>query len=160
AEAGQKPRVAGVARDITLNKRAEQQQQLLIAELNHRVKNTLAIVQSIASHTHHSAVTTADFVKSFTSRLQALSQAHDVLTQTNGSGVSLRQVVDAALSPFAGVGSATSRVTVKGPEVWMAANTAVTLTLAFHELATNATKYGAFSNETGRVDIAWNAEPA
>jgi len=156
---GQKPRIAGIARDITESKRAERQRELLIAELNHRVKNTLAIVQSIATHTHHTAAAPIDFVKSFTSRLQALSRAHDILTQTHWKGASLRQVVDAAIGPFAGIGNAPGRVTASGPEVWIAANTAVTLTLAFHELATNATKYGALSNDAGRIAINWKAQP-
>ena len=160
AKPGQKPRVAGLARDVTENKRSERQRELLVAELNHRVKNTLAIVQSIAAHTRKSAATPMDFERAFTSRLQALAQAHDLLTQTYWKGVSLRQAIETALRPFAVVGSMTTRVTARGPEVRIAANTAVTLTLALHELATNATKYGALSNADGRIAVMWKAEPA
>jgi PAS domain S-box-containing protein len=159
-EVGQNPRIAGIARDITDGKRAEQHRELLIAELNHRVKNTLAVVQSLASHTRHAAVTPDDFDKAFNSRLDALAQAHDLLTQSHWKGAILKHVIDAALRPFAGAGNLLDRVSAHGPDVWIAANTAVTLTLAFHELATNAAKYGALCNDSGRIAVTWSAEPA
>jgi PAS domain S-box-containing protein len=159
-QAGQKRRIAGFARDITESKRTEQQRNLLIGELNHRVKNTLAIVQSIASHSRQAALSPDEFHQAFTSRLHALAEAHDLLTQTHWKGALLQQVIDAALKPFAGNENALGRISANGPVVWIAANTAVTLTLAFHELATNATKYGALSNDNGRIDVAWTPEPA
>src|SRR5262249_31808698 len=129
------------------------------AELNHRVKNTLAIVQSIASHSRQAALSPDEFHKAFTSRLHALAEAHDLLTQTHWKGALLQQVIDAALKPFAGNERALDRISANGPVVWIAANTAVTLTLAFHELATNATKYGALSNDNGRIDVVWTPDP-
>jgi len=160
AEANHGPRVAGLARDVTEAKRAEQQRELLIGELNHRVKNTLALVQALAAHTRHAAVSPTDFEQAFTSRLHALGHAHDLLTQTHWKGTSLHQVIETALAPFSVYGSSQARVEVEGPQVWLNSNTAVTLTLAFHELATNAAKYGALSTNKGRVDIFWEARPA
>ena len=160
AEASVGPRVAGLARDVTEAKRAEQQRELLIGELNHRVKNTLALVQALAAHTRHAAISPTDFEQAFTSRLHALGHAHDLLTQTHWKGTSLHQVIETALAPFSVYGSSQARVEVEGPQVWLNSNTAVTLTLAFHELATNAAKYGALSANQGRVKIFWEAQPA
>ena len=160
AEANHGPRVAGLARDVTEAKRAEQQRELLIGELNHRVKNTLALVQALAAHTRHAAVSPTDFEQAFTSRLHALGHAHDLLTQTHWKGTSLHQVIETALAPFSVYGGSQARVEVKGPQVWLNSNTAVTLTLAFHELATNAAKYGALSTNKGRVNIFWETQPA
>ena len=160
AEATHGPRVAGLARDVTETKRAEQQRELLIGELNHRVKNTLALVQALAAHTRHAAVSPTDFEQAFTSRLHALGHAHDLLTQTHWKGTSLHQVIETALAPFSVYGGSQARVEVKGPQVWLNSNTAVTLTLAFHELATNAAKYGALSTNKGRVNIFWETQPA
>jgi two-component sensor histidine kinase len=160
AEPGHGPRVAGLARDVTEAKRAEQQRELLIGELNHRVKNTLALVQALAAHTRHAAVSPTDFEQAFTSRLHALGHAHDLLTQTHWKGTSLHQVIETGLAPFSVYDASQSRVEVSGPQVWLNSNTAVTLTLAFHELATNAAKYGALSSNKGRVKIFWAAQPA
>jgi PAS domain S-box-containing protein len=153
----EKPRVAGLARDITVSKLAEQHRNLLINELNHRVKNTLAIVQAIASHTRN-ATSPRDFETAFTARLEALAKAHDLLTRSHWNGTTLKEAIDTALSPFLGA-EATHRISASGPKVWLAPNIAVMLALAFHELATNATKYGALSDERGRVNISWKAEP-
>jgi PAS domain S-box-containing protein len=160
AEPSHGPRVAGLARDVTEAKRAEQQRELLIGELNHRVKNTLALVQALAAHTRHAAASPTDFEQAFTSRLHALGHAHDLLTQTHWKGTSLHQVIETALAPFSVYGGSEARVEVNGPQVWLNSNTAVTLTLAFHELATNAAKYGALSTNQGRVNIFWEAQPA
>jgi PAS domain S-box-containing protein len=160
AETDDGRRVAGLARDVTEAKRAEQQRELLIGELNHRVKNTLALVQALAAHTRHAAVSPSDFEQAFTSRLHALGHAHDLLTQTHWKGTSLHQVIETALAPFSVYGSSQARVEVSGPQVWLNSNTAVTLTLAFHELATNAAKYGALSTNKGHVKIFWQAQPA
>jgi PAS domain S-box-containing protein len=160
AEAWEGRRVAGLARDVTEAKRAEQQRELLIGELNHRVKNTLALVQALAAHTRHAAVSPSDFEQAFTSRLHALGHAHDLLTQTHWKGTSLHQVIETALAPFSVYDNSQTRVRVNGPQVWLNSNTAVTMTLAFHELATNAAKYGALSTNKGRVEIFWSAQPA
>jgi two-component sensor histidine kinase len=153
-------RIAGLARDITLAKRADQHRDLMIGELNHRVKNTLALVQSLATQTGHSVASLEEFKKSFTTRLHALAAAHDLLTDTNWGGTTLHHVIQTAVAPFAAREGRTGQIGIHGPTVWLNSNTAITLALAFHELVTNAAKYGALSIETGRVSISWVASPA
>jgi PAS domain S-box-containing protein len=153
-------RVAGLARDVTLAKRADQQRDLMIGELNHRVKNTLALVQSLATQTLHSADSLEEFEKAFTTRLHALAAAHDLLTDTNWVGTTLHHVIKTAVAPFAMREGRTAHIDIAGPDVWLNSNTAITLALAFHELITNAAKYGALSIESGRVTISWVAKPA
>jgi two-component sensor histidine kinase len=131
----------------------EQERQTWIAgELNHRVKNTLAIVQTIARQTFRDE--RADPVASaeFSARLQALAGAHDLLLAGAWSAVDLRQMITLAVSPFA----PSDRVTMEGPDLELSPQGALTLTLAFHELATNATKYGALSMSDGQVLIHWD----
>ena len=152
-------RVAGLARDVTLAKRADQQRDLMIGELNHRVKNTLALVQSLATQTGHSAVSLEEFEKAFTTRLRALAAAHDLLTDTNWEGTTLDHVIKTAVAPFTVREGRTAHIDIAGPAVWLNSNTAITLALAFHELITNAAKYGALSIESGRVAISWAANP-
>lgn len=139
-------------RDISAEKRAQKQQQLLINELNHRVKNTLAIVQSLAQQSLREEMGPGEARRSFESRLAALSAAHDVLTQNNWEAASIRQLVGETIAPFDGE---PKRFEVEGEDLPLAPETAVTLALAVHELATNAAKYGALSAAEGRVRIAW-----
>jgi PAS domain S-box-containing protein len=152
-------RVAGLARDVTQAKRADQQRDLMIGELNHRVKNTLALVQSLATQTGHTAVSLEEFEKAFTTRLHALAAAHDLLTDTNWEGTTLHHVIKTAVAPFTAREGITTHIDIAGPTVWINSNTAITLALAFHELVTNAAKYGALSIDTGRVKISWMATP-
>lgn len=142
---------AKIARDITERKRAEEQRNLLINELNHRVKNTLATVQSLALQTLRNTERSEDARKVFDARLSALSRAHDVLTAENWEGANLREVVARALEAFSG-----DRVRVDGPEVRLTPRQALALSIALHELATNAAKYGALSNGRGTVDVRWS----
>jgi PAS domain S-box-containing protein len=130
-------------------RKAEEAKELLVSESRHRIKNTLAIVQAIASQTLRR--TQVDDLQSFVARLHALSEAHEVLTSENWDWASLRDVVGRALKPFQVKG----RFSVRGPVVWVPAKTSLTLTLCLHELATNAAKYGALSNGSGRVHITW-----
>jgi len=153
-------RIAGLARDITQAKHADQQRDLMIGELNHRVKNTLALVQSLAAQTGHTAASFEEFEKAFTTRLHALAAAHDLLTDTNWEGTTLHHVIKTAVAPFTVREGRTAHIDIGGPTVWLNSNTAITLALAFHELVTNAAKYGALSIETGRVAISWVANPA
>src|SRR5262249_54862335 len=153
-------RVAGLARDVTLAKRADQQRDLMIGELNHRVKNTLALVQSLATQTGHSAASLEEFEEAFTTRLHALAAAHDLLTDTNWGGTTLHHVIKTAVAPFAAREGRAAHIGINGPTVWLNSNTAITLALAFHELVTNAAKYGALSIGAGRVTISWAASPA
>ncbi|QPC86961.1 PAS domain S-box protein [Mesorhizobium sp. NBSH29] len=140
--------------DITERKKAEEQQKLLIDELNHRVKNTLAIVQSLASQTAKNSNSIQSFTHSFSDRLQALSQAHDLLAKTGWAHASLVDVVSLTLKPFKG------EVLADGPTMAIAPAAALSLTMVLHELATNAAKYGALSQDTGKVTVAWEIVPA
>src|SRR5262249_28168214 len=137
-----------IARDITERRRAQEQQKLLLGEIMHRVKNTLATVQAIASQTLRRAP--ADERSAFTARLHALSKAHDLLTSDTWDRASLRAIVSSALAPFQ-----RQRVVLDGPDVSLDARKSLHLTLAIHELATNAVKYGALSNGGGQVRLHW-----
>lgn len=146
----------GVFDDITERKRAEQQQQLLISELNHRVKNTLAITQSIASLTWRATQDPLLFNEAFSARLRALAHAHSLLTACSWQGVLLRELVLTALEPFQ---SQEKAIDVDGPQVVIKPEVAVTLSLVLHELATNAAKHGALSTADGRLTIRWQFDP-
>jgi PAS domain S-box-containing protein len=158
-DTGSRMRVAGLARDVTQAKRADQQRDLMIGELNHRVKNTLALVQSLATQTGHTAASLEEFETAFTTRLHALAAAHDLLTDTNWEGTTLHHVIKTAVAPFTAREGRIAHIDIAGPTVWLNSNTAITLALAFHELVTNAAKYGALSTDTGRVTISWVANP-
>ena len=146
---------AKIARDITERKRTEALQQLLLEELNHRVKNTLAIIQAMANQSLRHAKSPSDFVSGFSGRVQALARAHDVLTQTKLQGADVLQLVrDQVLLGGAG----DIRVDCRGPAVMLDAQTAVHLALVLHELATNARKYGALSAPWGACP--WNGRSA
>ncbi|HEX4159871.1 MAG TPA: PAS domain S-box protein [Rhizomicrobium sp.] len=134
--------------DVTARKQAEESQQMLVGELQHRVRNTLATIQAIASQTLQSA--TAEERKSFSGRILALANAHDVLTSDNWERAPLRHVVDRALAPFQ-----KERIAVTGPDVPLGARNALLTAMVLHELATNALKYGALSNGTGQVCLDW-----
>ena len=134
---------------------AEQRQRLLINELNHRVKNTLATVQAIAFQTLKGDIALAEARNRFEARLMALSRAHNLLTARNWEGASLARIIADATEYLAGE---QGRFAIRGDEVPLAPRPALALALAFHELATNAAKYGALSAEGGRVSISWRAE--
>lgn len=155
------PRIGRLARNATTRKEAEARQALLIAELNHRVKNTLATVQSIAQQTARSTPGGAagdGFLPVFTARLRALAQGHDLLTASTWTGAPLEALTAAVLAPWRGGNP--PRVTVAGPPLWLAPRQALALTLALHELATNAAKHGALSpDSTGTACLSWTARP-
>ena len=140
-----------IARDITERKQAEEQKNLLINELNHRVKNTLATVQSLAMQTFRGAQSGSDARDRFAARLAALSNAHDVLTSASWMSASMREIVSRATGAF----RTAERMRFSGPDVRIAPKQALALSMALHELCTNASKYGALSNDSGRVEIAW-----
>jgi len=142
-----------VVRDITDRKHAERQQRLLINELNHRVKNTLAIVQAIAAQTLRNATSPAQARKDLDTRLVALARAHDVLTRENWEGAGLREIVEQAIEPYGN--ERENRFYLRGPGIRLSPRMALTLAMALQELVTNAVKYGAFSNEAGEVHITW-----
>ncbi len=152
-EAGRAVRSRGVVLDVTERKRWEERQQLLIHELNHRVKNTLATVQSIAAQSLRNAATAEQARGDIEGRLIALSRAHDVLTREGWEGASLREIVMQATEPFRG--RAQGRFRIEGADMRLSPHHALALSMALQELATNAVKYGALSNETGKIVIRW-----
>jgi two-component sensor histidine kinase len=141
--------------DVTDRVRAEQQQKLLVDELNHRVKNTLATVQAIAAQTLRTAPEPAAFREAFEARLLALSATHDLLTATSWRSAQLRDVAAVEFRPYG-----PERYRLDGPDVALAPAEALSLGLLFHELATNAAKYGALSAADGRVDVRWQVVDA
>jgi PAS domain S-box-containing protein len=148
-----------ILRDRSERRRAEERRALLIGELNHRVKNTLATVQSLARQTLRAAPDPADFVAAFQGRLKALARAHDLLTRESWEGVTLRDVVQAALAPWL-EGVEAGRIRIEGPSVRLAPQQALGLSMALHELATNAIKHGALSTPGGRVSLTWRCDDA
>ena len=145
--------VVRVVQDITERKAAEQRQKLLMDELNHRVKNTLATVQSLASQTARAAPTPAAFRERFEGRLIALSKAHDQLTIHHWESADLRELLSGSLAPYAG--TAPHRVVLRGEDFVLRPRAVLTLAMAVHELTTNAAKYGALSVPGGRIEIQW-----
>jgi len=155
--------MTGINFDVTVRKtaeaavaavrqQAEETQRLLIDELNHRVKNTLAIVQAMAEQTLQKARDPAHFVDSFRGRLHALSRAHNLLTQRSWRGVDLESLVREQLVVDATQGE---RITCSGPELQLLPRVAVHLGLTLHELGTNARKYGALKVSEGRLSVTW-----
>ena len=144
-------------REVAARIAAEARQKLLLDELNHRVKNTLATVQSIAAQSLRKDRDLERVRQAFEARLVALSQAHNLLTRDNWTGANLAELLDCELAPYADAEG--ERVVLHGEPVWLTANVAVALGIAFHELATNALKYGALSTPGGRVRVQWTLEP-
>lgn len=136
--------------DITDRKRAEESQLLLINELNHRVKNTLASVQSIAAQSFRSEAGASSF-NQFEGRLIALSKAHDILTREHWESANLYDIVVQAVAPLSG----SDHFDISGPALRVTPKTALSFAMAVHELCTNASKYGALSNADGRIAIEW-----
>jgi two-component sensor histidine kinase len=144
--------------DITPRRRAEEQHRVLLAELNHRVKNNLAIVRSVATQTMSSSSggSLATFQKAFDGRLSALALAHDILTQTGWQHADLETLIEQVISPYR-TGGSQDRIDVRGPALQVPPQFVLPLAIVFHELATNAAKYGALSVSAGRVTIAWKS---
>jgi PAS domain S-box-containing protein len=153
---GRPRRLVGVNIDVTARKRAEEDQRILIGELNHRVKNTLAIVNSIAAQSLRDAADPADARMAFIARIGALAEAHDVLTRRSWSGAELGEIAAAVLRPH--LLAEGERISLGGPSVALSPPSAVALSMVLHELATNAAKYGALSTSRGAVDVAWEID--
>jgi PAS domain S-box-containing protein len=137
--------------DLTDRKRAEEQRDLLMAEVNHRVKNTLATVISIARQSFAKGRAFEVSQQSFTDRIQALAQTHTRLAEANWSGMSLDTIVRDEIAPYRGL----DNIRISGPGLTLSPKLAVTLGMAFHELTTNAAKYGALSSKDGLIEIGW-----
>jgi two-component sensor histidine kinase len=144
--------------EIEERERAQQRQLLLIHELNHRVKNILAMVQAIATQTLSTAPNPKAARQALELRIVALARAHDVLTRESWDGAELSDIVSDAVAPHQA--EARSRFRTGGPRVRLEPKTAVTLAMALHELVTNAVKYGALSADGGWVMLDWTVSPA
>ncbi|MDF0700424.1 PAS domain S-box protein [Rhizobium sp. MC63] len=144
-----------IARDMTERRRADEHRKTLMGELNHRVKNTLAIVQSIASQTLGHASTLEEARGAFASRLINLAKAHDVLTRESWASANLAEIIADTVKPHAG---GENRFHIEGPDLQLAPSAALAFAMALHELCTNAAKYGALSTENGHVSIVWAME--
>jgi two-component sensor histidine kinase len=147
-------RLEALREAVAAQQRDQAHLRLMVNELNHRVKNTLATVQSIVAQTLRSSDTTPRTRDTLTSRILALSKAHDVLTNEQWTGADLREIAVQAASPFR-AGPHDERIVLDGPKVHLQPKTAIAVALAFHELATNAVKYGALSVPEGRVTFTW-----
>jgi two-component system, chemotaxis family, CheB/CheR fusion protein len=140
--------------DITSLVEGEERQKLLTEELSHRVKNTLAVVSSIAKQTLKRSASLKDFSAAFQGRLQALALTHEFLSQNHWGAAPLTGVLGAVLAPYAGA-AGRGAVALEGPDVALTPRAALTIGLAVHELATNAAKYGALSTPSGKVSATW-----
>ena len=147
-------RLLAIARDITERKLAQQAQQVMMQELHHRVKNTLATVMAITSQSLARAGSIAEGRLAVEQRLIALAEAHDLLRAGGGDDASLLQIVDRAVSPYETV---PTRISISGEDVMLSSQGAIAFAMGIHELSTNAVKHGALSVKTGHVDIAWRA---
>jgi len=146
--------------DLTSYKDEQTHSRMLIDELNHRVKNTLATVQSIVSQAARANADPKAMRKAVESRLFALSRSHDLLSREQWRSAGLVDVINDALAPFGGLDERSGRVEISGDDIRFAPKAALALGIGFNELATNALKYGAFSNEDGSVRIEWTVEPS
>ena len=144
-----------IARDVTERRRHEERQRLLVNELNHRVKNTLSLVQGLALQTFKDGRAMTEAREVFQERLAALAAAHDLLTRDSWEGATLDELIDQAVGHHNGGGP---RIVWSGPAVTLNPKAAVSLVMALHELSTNAAKYGALSVPGGRVTIGWTAD--
>jgi two-component system CheB/CheR fusion protein len=145
-----------IVSDATERRKFEDHQTLLMHELSHRVKNTLATVQSIAAQTLRSGGVAPETIGTLEGRLIALAHAHDVLIEQNWGGADLREIAVRTLDAFVGNGG--GRVGLEGPTVQVAPKAALAIAMALQELATNASKYGALSNDTGHVNVSWTVQ--
>ncbi|AMJ61214.1 sensor histidine kinase [Bosea sp. PAMC 26642] len=153
-ETGKALRLIGAHLDITERKEAEAQQRLLMQELSHRVKNSLAMVQAIASQTLRSATSLEQAGEIFSGRLAALSRAHDLLVGGNWANAALADIVGSVL----GIQGEPDRFIIRGPDVVLGPKAALALSLILHELFTNAVKYGALSNPSGQITLTWRID--
>lgn len=154
---GRAIRIAGVSRDDTERRNAEARRDLLAREIDHRAKNALAVVQSVIKLTR--ADTVQGYARAVEGRIAALSRAHDILSRTTWAGAELTAILDHELAPFLTTNTG-GRANLDGPSITLAPSAAQPLSMAIHELTTNAAKYGALSVPAGTLRVQWRIEPA
>jgi len=154
-ENGEVVRVSGVTIDITDRKEAEQRQDLLAREVDHRARNALAVVQSIVRLTRAHKVD--DYVAAVEGRIKALARAHALLSESRWHGADIGALVEEELAPYRAGGG--EQITISGPNISLLPHMAQGLALALHELATNAAKHGALSSRAGKVSLSWQQQP-
>ena len=141
--------------DLTKHKEEQEHSKMLIAELNHRVKNTLSTVQSIIRQALRANAAPHEIMEMLKSRISALSRSHDLLSRENWKGAGIRDILDQTLEPFSIIGKRTDRIKITGANIRCPPKAALALAIVFNELATNAIKYGSLSNDDGTVHIDW-----
>ncbi|WP_297512467.1 HWE histidine kinase domain-containing protein [uncultured Caulobacter sp.] len=151
---GQSAYLIGVMQDITERKAEEEAREGLVAELDHRIKNLLAVVQSVAAQSARKSASLDVFLKTFAARLKSMSSAHDLLSAARWRGATLARIAAAELG-----GLAPTQTRWDGPELFLTPRAAAALSLALHELAVNAVRYGSLSTETGKVEVVWRRAP-
>ncbi len=155
-EDGQPHGFLNIMRDQTAVQADMERQALLMAEMNHRIKNTFTVVQAVAAQTRRHSPASGDFQTAFEARLASLARSHDVLIRSDWEDTPLRELIVSALSAY---DEGAGRITIEGSSVMLPACRAVMVSLAFHELATNAVKHGALSVAQGRVQVTWTSTP-
>ena len=148
---GQPQRMIGVNIDVTERKRAEEHQRVLVAELDHRVKNVLATVSAVAAHTLDASSSMAHFVAALDGRLRSMAATHELLSHRQWWGIPLAELIRRELAAYATSGNAE----IDGPEVILSAEAGQAMAMVLHELVTNAAKHGALSTKSGRVLVRW-----
>jgi PAS domain S-box-containing protein len=152
---GKPTRVLGNNLDITERKLAEERQRVLVAELDHRVKNALATVSSVVSQTAVRNGSVGNFVAALDGRIRSMATTHELLSTSRWRGVSLKEIIQRELAPYA----TPNNVEINGPEIVLRAEAGQAMAMVLHELTTNAAKYGALSTGNGRVSIRWDEQP-
>jgi PAS domain S-box-containing protein len=151
---GHPDRVVGVSIDITERKQVEEQQRILLAELDHRVKNALSTVSAVVSHTRQGSRSVASFAAALKGRIHSMATTHELLSARRWQGISLTELVRRELAPYA----TRTNTEIKGADTLLKPEAGQAMAMVLHELATNAAKYGALSTKTGRVLIRWDRQ--